>query len=301
MNSTWSGLILIPGANTRGYELIFAAETWLRRISLTALMTTHGAAWELAIDDKLRSQLSKQSKWNSARWYLGVEAGEELLWSTTHSQLSTILRIESIQGALNELAGMSGEVLAARLDGISKIRNSLAHNRAISPNAIKVLEGDLVVVNAAVSRFIDATLYAPVEIHMDPEAGKWASLVNALELESQKHPSQQFFVGTTPHFIQLTRLPVEPFDRWPNISKFKAELDPVTPWLVSCFVNIGGDEFSIVVPKSTDLETLVLISERFSRIARLPSCWTTTPPESQDPAYSSWPRAWFYANSPEDD
>jgi len=74
MNATWSELILIPAANTRGYELIYAAENWLRRMVLTALMVTHGPTWDLAIDNRLRTQLMKQSKWNAARWYLGVDS-----------------------------------------------------------------------------------------------------------------------------------------------------------------------------------------------------------------------------------
>ena len=209
--------------------------------------------------------------------------------------------MQSIQVALGDLTGISGEVLAERLSGISQIRNALAHNRAISPDAIKVLEGHLVVVNAAIGRFTNATLYAPIEIQLDPALGYLAPLVNAIELESRHHPRQQFFVGTTPHFIQLTRLPVEPFERWPKISKVKTELEPFAPWIVSCFVNIAGDEFSLVVPRSTDLEDLLMIVHRFSLIARLPACWTSVPPESQDPAHSCWPRVWFYQNRSDDE
>jgi len=301
MNSSWSGHVLIPHANLRGYELIYSAETWLRRMALAALIVTHGPAWEVAIGDNLRKQLQKQSTWNASRWYLGVESGEELLWSTTNSQLSAILRLSSIQDALRDLTQMSGEVLALHLDNIARIRNALAHSRALSPSAIKVLEGDLVVVNAAIRQFFTTTLYARVEIHLDPTTGLLAPLVRAVERTLHQNPKQQFFVATTPHFIQMTRLPVPPFGRWPKISRVKEELQPIVPWLLSCIVNLSGDEFSLVLPRATEMDDLLPIVDRFARVAASPDYWTTVPPESQDPAYSCWPRIWFYENSPGDE
>jgi hypothetical protein len=55
--------------------------------------------------------------------------------------------------------GFYGELLAQRLESVAVIRNTLAHNRAISDESITILQGDLSVVRAAVERFKTTTVY----------------------------------------------------------------------------------------------------------------------------------------------
>ena len=159
MNSEWSDEVLFPSANAVGYRLIFEAETWLRRICWTALLLSEGPAWAASLDDRLRRTLEWQSKSNSSRWYLGVDAEEELLWSTTHGQLADLLRMESIQQDLHRLCGLRGDLLAQRLISIAQVRNTLAHNRAISEDTLTVLRGDVTVIRAAATRFKLNTIY----------------------------------------------------------------------------------------------------------------------------------------------
>jgi hypothetical protein len=166
MNSEWSGEVLIPAANVTGYQLAYEAETWLRRICLTALLLAEGPAWAANLDRRLRERIEEQSRQNSARWYLGVDAEEELLWSTTHGQLAALLRLPSVAAQIADLCGVQGGFLSDRLATIGQIRNALAHNRAISNDTLTILRGEMTVVNAAVGRFKRNTLYAGSDIFL---------------------------------------------------------------------------------------------------------------------------------------
>jgi hypothetical protein len=91
VNSEWSDEILISAANLQAYSLVYEAETWLRRVALTSLFLAEGPAWATKLDPSLRGRLQAQSRINSARWVLGIDAEEELLWSATLGQLAEVL------------------------------------------------------------------------------------------------------------------------------------------------------------------------------------------------------------------
>lgn len=301
MDSEWSEEVLFPSANAVGYRLIFEAETWLRRICWVALFLSEGPAWAASLDNRLRKSLEQQSKINSSRWYLGADAEEELLWSTTQGQLASLLRMESIQSRLRHLCGLNGELLSQRLQSMAQIRNILAHNRAISDDSLTVLKGDLVVIRAAAKRFKARTLYARTDIVSlsdDAPDDLYPMLAAFDELEDTvwKRYGQQVFVAANEDFIQLVRLPVEPFDSWADGGKLRATLGMLSHLILCVLANKDMPEIMIVLPRNLPSEDQLEVLNRFMTRAFLQEIWTATPPEAQSPASSGWARLWFYEN-----
>ncbi|WP_074325595.1 hypothetical protein [Mycobacteroides abscessus] len=300
MISEWSDEVLFPSANAVGYRLIFEAETWLRRICWAALLLSAGPAWATTLDDHLRKNLERQSQSNSARWYLGVDAEEELLWSTTHGQLATLLRMDSIRHHLRRICGVPGEILAQRLQSIAQIRNTLAHNRAISDDSLRVLGGDLTIIRAAAGRFKSKTLYANPNIVSDGDDApeNLREFLHSFGTLRSRVSDQQLFVAADEDFVSLVRLPVSPFDQWPDGSELRTRLGSVAHLLLCVLVNKMGDEMQIVLPRSLPLVDKLQVLERFMTTGLLRDAWTNTPPNQQNPAASCWPRLWFYENRP---
>jgi hypothetical protein len=305
VDSEWSEEVLFPSANAIGYRLIFEAETWLRRICWAALLLSEGPAWAASLDDQLRKRLEKQSKINSSRWYLGVDAEEELLWSTTHGQLAALLRIDSIQHYVRRLCGMAGEILALRLESIAQVRHTLAHNRAISEDTLTVLGGDLIVIRNAAKQFKSRTLYALSDVmggypdqRLDKVPDDLLEFFSAFEDLSQEawKSGQQVFVDANPDFVNLVRLPVEPFDVWPDGIKLRKHFGLLSHLILCVLANKTGAEMQVVLPRNLPFEDKMEVLEAFLTRKVLQDAWTTKPPEEQDPAGSCWPRLWFYEN-----
>ena len=293
----WYGELLFPGANAEGYRLIYQAETWLRRICHASLLVADGPAWASRLKPELRNRLENESRKNSERWYLGIDTGEELLWSTTHGQLADILRLPVIQSVLHELTGMSGEVLASRLLSVSSVRNALAHNRAISDDSLTILRGDLTVIGAAIDRFRHNTLYAKAEIASLARVPEdLHELVNVFDELAAECPSQQLFLGAGEHFLSVVRLPVAPFDVWPNATKLRKALDLASHLIVCVLVNKAGDEVQVVMPRSLPLDDQIEVLRRFMTTEVLQGAWTQQSPENQHAVSVTWPRMWFYEN-----
>ena len=208
MESEWSDEILVSVANVTAYRLIYEAENWLRRIALASLLLTEGPAWATKIDSSLRGRLEAQSRLNSSRWILGIDAEEELLWSATLGQLADVLTTKAIDERVNRLSGTSGSVLASRIRSIADVRNALAHNRAISTDTLAVLNGDLVVVRAAARRFKANTLYAKSDIVSDSAPADLASLARAFNSTTDALHGQQLFMSANDDFVFFVRLPV---------------------------------------------------------------------------------------------
>ncbi len=295
--SEWSGEILFPAANAEGYRLVFEAETWLRRICLAALLLADGPAWATTLEPDLRRRLENQSKSNSARWYLGVDAEEELLWSTTHSQLADLLRLRAVGSRLNELCGLSGEVLANRLLSVSQVRNVLAHNRAISDDTLVILKGDLTIIRAGVSRFKGNTLYADSDIVSSSYVpDDLALLTTEFNVRSDEFPHQQLYLAANHNFLFLVRLPVPPFGRWPNAGQLRKALGMASHLMLCAMANKQGDELQLVIPRALRLKDKLEVLGRFMTEAVLRDAWIEKPSELQHPADVCWPRLWFYEN-----
>lgn len=303
MDSEWSEEVLFPAANAVGYRLVYEAETWLRRMCWTALLLSDGPAWASTLDERLRQRLESQSRSNSSRWYLGVDAEEELLWSTTTGQLAGLLRRNSIQQHLHRLCGFYGELLAQRLESVALIRNTLAHNRAVSDESITILEGDLSVVRAAVKRFKITTLYGGDDLGLPddyspaddiPEDDLFEFLFVFEDLHKTV-PDQQVLVGGNEDFLSLARLPADP-GGWPDGDKLRAHLGSVAHLIVCVLANKSGAEFEILMPRALPLDNKLEVLRRFMTHAVLLDSWTDIPPEKQHPTSSCWPRLWFYEN-----
>ena len=304
MHSEWSEEVLFPAANAVGYRLVYEAETWLRRMCWTALLLSDGPAWASTLDERLRQRLEAQSRSNSSRWYLGVDTEEELLWSTTPGQLAGLLRRDSIQQHLHRLCGFYGELLAQRLESVVAIRNTLAHNRAISDESITILQGDLSVVRAAVKRFKTTTLYGPepdlgsIDDYTpedDIPADDLFEFLFVFEDLQQTLPDQQLLVAGTENFVSLTRLPADP-GGWPDGNKLRAHLGSVVRLIVCVLANKTGAEFEILMPRALPLDNKLEVLRRFMTPEVLRDSWTDIPPEKQHPTSSCWPRLWFYEN-----
>ena len=137
MNGRWSDEVLIPSANSIAYELVYEAETWLRRVVLAASLLSAGPSWAEGLPASFRQRLQSQSAKNASRWCLGIDAEEELLWSTTLGQLAQLLEQASLAESLSALCDASGEMLAGRVRSMAEIRNALAHNRALSEDSLR--------------------------------------------------------------------------------------------------------------------------------------------------------------------
>lgn len=296
MAGEWSGEVLIPAANVAGYRRIFEAETWLRRICHTALTLTYGSAWAAELDAALRLRLEDQSKRNSARWYLGIDAEEELLWSTTHGQLAEVLDMPGIHHQLDALCGISGSVLSARLRSIAQVRNALSHNRAISDETLVVLEGDLSVVRAAIGRFKASTLYAHSEILLSDVPPDLVDLAEAVDAARLSVPSQQLFLSANEDLVFMVRLPVEPLDRWPKPARLRDVLGLARHNLVCVLANKEGDELQFVLPRALPTLDALDLFRRFVTVAVDLEAWTNQLPALQHSADVAWPRLWYYEN-----
>ncbi|MBY0287274.1 MAG: hypothetical protein K2X52_09000 [Mycobacteriaceae bacterium] len=302
MKAEWSDEVLFPPANAIGYRLIYEAETWLRRICWTALLLSEGPAWATAIDGSLRKRLEYQAKSNSSRWYLGVDDEEELLWSSTQGQLATLLQMTSIQSTLERICGLSGALLAQRLQSIAHVRNTLSHNRAITDDTLTVLKGDLVVVRAAVQRFKRSTLYANMNLRShgpDEIPDDLAEFVDVFQEQADAasiRAGQQLVLSANEDFVELTRLPVEPFETWPDGKKLRTAFGMVSHLMLCVLANKNGDEIAVVLPRTLPLEDKREVLKRFVSPAVLQNSWTLVPPEEQDASASCWARLWFYEN-----
>jgi hypothetical protein len=293
---SWSGEILIPEANIAGYKAVFEAETWLRRLCLAALLLADGPAWAVTLNPGLRSQIEDESQRNAARWYLGVDAEEELLWATTQGQLRQLFELDSLQPYLRRLCGLDGSVLCARLASVGQIRNALAHSRAISNDTLTILQGDLEIVRAAVERFKQATLYARSEILLDNFPSDLSVIGETFVETSKGFPRQQLFLSATDDFVFFVRLPVEPLGRWPHAARLRESLDAASHLVLCVLANMNGDELCLVVPRALPDEEKLETLRHFMTEEVLRDAWTDRPPASQHPADICWPRLWFYEN-----
>jgi hypothetical protein len=263
------------------------------------VLLSEGPEWAATLDESLRKRLEGQLNSNMSRWYLGVDAEEDLLWSTTHGQLAALLRRDSIQHHLLQLCGFYGELLAQRLESVALIRNTLAHSRAISDDSISILQGDLYVIRTAVDRFKTKTLYALADIvSMDDDVpDDLFDFLFVFEDLQQTIQGQQLFVDANDDFVSLVRLPVPPWELpWPDGNKLRIHLGPVAHLIVCLLVNKTGHEIQIVMPRALRLDNKLNVLKRFMTTAVLEDCWTDTPLEKQHPTSSCWPRLWFYEN-----
>ncbi|WP_133148012.1 hypothetical protein [Mycobacterium lehmannii] len=297
MDSEWSEEVLFPSANAIGYRLIFEAETWLRRICWTALMLSQGPSWAGSLDESFRKRLESQSANNRSRWYLGVDAEEELLWSTTHGQLASLLRRDVIQEQIHHLCGFYGELLASRLESVAMIRNTLAHSRAISDDSITILNADLSVIRAAVSRFKWSAVYTEgdlVSLDDDVPEDLFDFLFAFNERQNTLH-GQQLFVEANADFVSLIRLPAPPWG-YPDCAKFRRQLGEVAHLLVAVLANKEGSEFQLLMPRNLSTEDKIEVLYRFMNPDLLLHSWTELPFEKQPTPACWWPRLWFYEN-----
>jgi len=297
MKSDWSGEVLIPAANIEGYGLVYEAETWLRRICLAALMLAEGPAWASSLDPQLRSRLEAESMRHGTRWYLGIDAEEELLWASTHGQLARVLQLSAIAHAVQHLCGARAVDLADRLRSIALVRNALAHNRAISDATLTILQSDLVAIRSAVDEFKVNTLYAESEIHLRDYPSDLKRIGSEFDRLADAAVGQQMFLSANDDFVFLVRLPVDPFGRWPRGDRIRDGLGVASRLLLCVLANKTGDEVQFVIPRSLAYPEMSEVTRRFVGMVSVDPFWTDVPPTAQHPANSSWPRLWFYENS----
>jgi hypothetical protein len=294
----WSGEVLIPQTNLIGYQRIYEAETWLRRICLASFLLAEGPAWAITVEPSLRSRIQEETARNSSRWYLGADSEEELLWSTTQGQLGQLLRQENIGPHVLHLCGIPGELLAEHLKSLAQIRNTLAHNRAISEDTLTILEGSLTIVTAAVKRFKGHTLYASSNNPSDfeDEDHDLREMYSEFEQGERRFPDQQLFFTANDDFVFLVRLPVQQFGRWPNSARMSISLGISSHLLLCVLANKECDELQFVMPRRLPSEEKIKVLHCFMTNEILRDAWTETSPDEQNPARACWPKLWFYEN-----
>jgi hypothetical protein len=294
--STWSGEILTPQTNVVAYQQVYEVETWLRRICLASYLIAEGPAWAATINSTLRVQIEEEVQRNASRWYLGIDADEEMLWSTTQDQLEQLLRRDSLAPYVIRCCGVSGRVLANQLGTIALIRNALAHNRAISMDSLTILDGVLTITTSAIREFKRRILYSTAEAVDQNSGGDLREVYNTFLEGERKFPDQQLFLTANDDFVFFVRLPIEPFDRWPDTKRLYESLGLTRHLLLCILANKAADELQFVVPRRIATPEILQVLKSFMSTIVLSEAWTTIPPGQQNPVYTCWPKLWFYEN-----
>jgi hypothetical protein len=161
---------------------------------------------------------------------------------------------------------------------------------------LTILLGDVAVVRAAARRFKQHTLYAKYQIFLDDFPTDLAAIGPAFESLAARYVREQLFFAANDDFCFVTRLPVEPFGRWPKPARIGEALALGRHLILCLLANKQGDELQLVVPRSLDPDAMVQVLERFIVAACDKRTWTNEPPHGQHSGDLGWPRLWFYEN-----
>ncbi|MGN6558800.1 MAG: hypothetical protein ACTHLH_12445 [Solirubrobacterales bacterium] len=105
----------------------------------------------------------------------------------------------------------------------------------------------------------------------------------------------QPMLSESEYFFSLTRLPVDPFDRYVGVRNLLHRASPIYDDLLAVLVNKLGNEFTLVWPKGAEASTHERILNFF--LATHDRVWVEAPYEDQTPAAICDPAIWFYENS----
>lgn len=279
----FDGEILVPRINLEAYRNIYLIEAWVRKICITAWMSTYGANWVDEMDSNLRQQLEKLATAARRKLYLGAETHSDLIWQTTHGQLIQLISDRRIAPSIEFLTGSEQGFLQSKLDEIRGIRNILAHNRALSSRTSKILAGLLAALEEAVDTFRSRILYTNLD----------SGIITHEHVTGGRKPFQGYAVDHG-EIIEYICLPVRPFEKFPDTRKLQIEFQDFLNSIIAFCLNKTGDEYTILTPKSLPEQITQDISDKFFQ--NLP-VWTDQSYVEQDPRFACSPKIWFYENN----
>jgi hypothetical protein len=96
------------------------------------------------------------------------------------------------------------------------------------------------------------------------------------------------------YFYSLTSLPVQTDGDWVKTAGLLKSFEDVAQNVFCFMINKGGNEFSVVWPKTLPEQANEVITDTFWKCAR--QVWTHTNYEEQSAAFVCDPQIWFYEN-----
>ena len=289
----YSEELLIPRINTIAYRQIYILETWLRRICLSAWMSSRGENWQDGLDSRLASTLRTRVHHNRQRIYLGAENDGELIWQATHGELIRLLAAEQIADQIEKLTGVKSDFLVRKIDEVREIRNLLAHNRALAQRTYVILSGLLASLEEAVDHFRRSVLYGPSSILMENDGDELGIYLDE-KLHGNDWKKFQAFVSRKGDFVELTCLPVAPFDRVVDVKQLLRAFSEHISIIIAFCLNKLGDEYIILTSRNLPRERHFALCDTF---VKNPNVWTKIEYVDQEPRDVCSPKVWFYENN----
>lgn len=285
--------MLIPKINSDLYLTLYEIENWLKRICLTAYVLKHGSHWINSISTESKDKFKSRCNASHELLYLDTQMDDNLIWMSTLGELSRLLLDDSVAPFVEELTGFSKDRLKHKLDEIRKIRNLLAHNRALSETTAEILQGIIASFKVAVDNFKHYFLYESDYIFSKEDISDAVNVHFQARMEGNDWSSFQAFVARTKYFYSLTSLPVKPLGYFVSASKLLYEYKGEMANILAFTINKQMAEYSVLIPKSIEKERAIKVVDAFLRKSDV---WTKKSYVRQHPKYVCNPKIWFYEN-----
>jgi hypothetical protein len=281
----------LPPANLVLYERIYRLEQWLRRISLAALMLRYGTRWRDGIPTDISKVLKARRDSLRGRVHLNVENVDNVVWLLTLEELRRMLTSDFLHSSVRALTKFHRLELASRLEQLREIRNVVGHNRAATPETVRILENLETYLFRGIDRFRRELLY---DANRDLFTSTDESDVASRELGAREHLASwhQIILGVGRGFYDLVSLP-RPSEDYVDLGHLLEAFNDIAHTILALFVNDAHNEFSVVWPRdASELEHAAII-ERMLTFDE----FTNEPYEQQDWKFVCDPRIWFYTDT----
>lgn len=149
----WEGHLPLPTTNLILYRELFELEQWLRRISLAALLVTHGSGWLTALPPDIHARTRQALAQMKRRVYLDCERSDNAVWALTFDDFRRLLVSDELWPAVRQLTEASRQQLGTRLDELREIRNLVAHHRAASQRTLIIFRDAAATIRDAIDQF----------------------------------------------------------------------------------------------------------------------------------------------------
>jgi hypothetical protein len=288
-----------PESNPIIYRDIYYVEQWLRRILITALFAKHGQRWLDSIPQEILNELKKKRGSLKGRILLDSENNSNVLWLATFEELRKICLNPELWTFIKENTAFNETEFTEKLNFLREIRNIIGHNRAATEQTQKICEGLVNYFRRGVYIFRQKMGL----VHCKESQKKIARELSYRDtqefkdledyLYAQVHPEgSQIFLWETEYFRDICTLPVAREFCWIEVAGILEEFCELEPYILSISINLKGDEYSVIWPKSIPKERQYDIIRTF--IDSESKHWTGISFEEQSPRFLSDPKIWFY-------
>jgi hypothetical protein len=285
-----------PEANALVYRELYEYEQMFRRLAHAALMAKEGVNWGGLLPAGLLPELRKRISNLSNRIHLSCENSRNPVWITTMEELRTILTMDSTWPIVREFSGYQKTFLENKLSEVIEIRNVIGHNRATTSDTIAVWRGIATSLRPGLDAFKASLLYQRNdEVHLETDEPSNAVVAYFSKCCRGNDWSRfQPMLSESKYFYSLTSLPVQTDGDWVKTAGLLKSFEDVAQNVFCFMINKGGNEFSVVWPKTLPEQANEVITDTFWKCAR--QVWTHTNYEEQSAAFVCDPQIWFYEN-----